>query len=161
MRHIIRTSAVVASVVALVATCLVPPAVAQDPPAPAVEEGWTQIDVRQKGIDPVDSPYTRETRTATFTLRLKNAEGEWEEKELTFEMTKGKTFAEMARDFALTQLKPCTDAGWQFSWAYHTNGVSIFGVDAGNDPHTDNPTVYPDEKKNRPNVRVETHKYKK
>jgi hypothetical protein len=166
MSFMTRAAVAFAAVVVVAVACVVPPASAQTPvpapaPAPAVEEGWTQIDVWQKGINPVSSPYPRDTRTAMFTLRLKNPEGEWVEKEFTLEMTKGKTFAQMAMAFADSMLKPCVEMGWQFSYSYFNNSISIFGVDAGNDPHTDNPTNYPDSVNNRPHVRVETHKYQK
>jgi len=148
------------AILAFCLVCIAHPSQAQPTPAPAPvqgpQKGWTQIDIFKKGVNP-GKPYTRDTRTHDITLYVKNPQGKFVAKTITVTMTKGKSFNQMAEDL-FNQLKECIDEGWQFSASFHSNGVTVWPIDYGQDPDKEGkPNIGPDNDKNKVKVRKESH----
>ncbi len=123
------------------------------------QDGWTQVDIWQKGISPT-SPYTGDSRTATFDLYIKNSDGDYVAKEFTVDMPKGSSFSDMINAFG-AQLNECIEQGYQFTWQSYGNSMTIWPTDASADPDSEgNGKSYPDEAKNRAHLRKETHPVK-
>ena len=135
-------------------------AASQITPQQTTQTGWTQIDIWQKGISP-SSPYSGDSRTANINIYVKNAEGEFVPKEISVDMPNGTSFNDMITALG-EQLNDCLEAGYQFNWQSHSNGMTIWPTDAGADPDSEgNPTDYPDDEKNSAILRKETHPVKK
>ena len=123
--------------------------------------GWTQIDIYKQGTNP-GSKWSNATRSTTFTIQVKNKDGNWEEVTINHDLEKGKTYYEMAEALGEKLKALQTDGKYQFWYWVTENGVTIWPINYDNDDTPEGePKKYPDDNDNKPTLRKESHPVKK